>query len=89
MFDADKCGPVRLHDYMDICDAMALTPQGIEALTGFLMNNMEKILKTVLAGETIVTDVYRLLASKVALDSEIIKVRSARAIERKYKCTFM
>jgi len=53
---------------------MSLTPQGIEALTNFLMNNMEKILKTVLAGEDIVTHIYRVLASKVALDNEIIKV---------------
>lgn len=74
LFDSDKYGPVRLQDYKDICNAMSLTPQGIEALTNFLMNNMEKILKTVLAGEDIVTHIYRVLASTVALDNEIIKV---------------
>lgn len=75
IFDSNNNGPVRLQDYKDICNAMSLTPQGIEALTNFLLNNMEKILRTILSGELIVTHTYRILASKVALDSEILKVR--------------
>lgn len=75
LFDYDKGGPVRLQDFKDICASMSLTPQGIESLTNFLINNIEKILKTIPTGESIVTYMYRVLASKVALDSEIIKVR--------------
>lgn len=75
IFDSTDGGPVRLQDFKDICDAMSLTPQGIEALTNFLMNNIEQILRTVPTGESIVTHMYRLLASKVALDDEILKVR--------------
>lgn len=75
LFDYDKGGPVRLQDFKDICDAMSLTPQGIESLTNFLMNNIERILRTIPTGESIVTYMYMVLASKVALDSEIVKVR--------------
>lgn len=72
--DTDTGGPVRLQDYKDICDAMSSTPQGIEALTNYLMGNIEGILSTIPTGEGIVTYMYWLLATKVALDSEIIKV---------------
>lgn len=65
---------MRLQDYKDICDAMSLTPQGIEAMTNYLMMNMERILRYIPTGDTIVTYMYSVLASKVALDSEIIKV---------------
>ncbi|VVC40906.1 Hypothetical protein CINCED_3A003082 [Cinara cedri] len=71
LFDSDKGGPVHLQDFKDICAAMSLTPEGIDASTTFLMNNIAKILKTMLSGESIVTYMYRVLASKVALDSEI------------------
>lgn len=74
LFKRDDGGPVRLQDFKDICAAMALTPEGIDASTAFLTNNIERILKTMLPGEGIVTNMYRTLASKVALDSEIIKV---------------
>lgn len=63
-----------MQDFKDICAAMALTPEGIDASTTFLTDNIAKILKTMLSGESIVTYMYRTLASKVALDSEIIKV---------------
>lgn len=65
---------VRLQDYKDICKAMSLTPQGIEALTNFLMINMERILRYIPTGDSIVMYIYSVLASKVAIDSEIIKV---------------
>lgn len=39
------------------------------------MNNIEHILRTVPTGESIVTYVYRILASRVALDDEILQVR--------------
>jgi len=74
LYDINAGGPVRLQDYKDICAAMSLTPQGIEALTNYLINNIEKILKTIPTGDSIVMYMYWLLASKVALDSEIIKV---------------
>jgi len=76
LFDSNNDGPVRLQDFKDICDAMSLTPQGIEALTNFLMNNLERILRQIPTGESIVTYMYRILASKVALDVEIAKVRN-------------
>lgn len=76
LFDFNTGGPIRLQDFKDICDAMSLTPQGIEASTNFLMNNMERILRQIPTGESIVTYMYRVLASKVALDIEIAKVRS-------------
>lgn len=75
LFDSNTGGPVRLQDFKDICDSMSLTPQGIEALTNFLMNNIERILRQIPTGESIVTYMYRILASKVALDVEIAKVR--------------
>lgn len=65
---------MRLQDYKDICDAMSLTPQGIEAMTNYLMMNMERILRYIPTGDMIVMYMYSVLASKVALDSEIIKV---------------
>jgi hypothetical protein len=73
-------GPVRLQDFKDICDAMSLTPQGIEVSTNFLLNNIERILKTVPTGESIVTNMYQILASRVALDDEILKVRLIRSL---------
>jgi len=39
------------------------------------MNNIERILRQIPTGESIVTYMYRILASKVALDVEIAKVR--------------
>lgn len=75
IFSSSNGGPVRLQDFKDICDAMSLTPQGIEALTNFLMNNLEKMLRQISTGESIVKYMYRVLASKVALDTEIAKVR--------------
>lgn len=74
LFNSTNGGPVRLQDYNDICDAMSLTPQGIDALTNFLINNIEKILRTIPTGQSIVTYTYKVLAAKVALDIEIIKV---------------
>lgn len=74
LFDSNTGGPVRLQDFKDICDAMSLTPHGIEALTNFLINNIEQILRQIPTGESIVTYMYRILASKVALDVEIAKV---------------
>lgn len=71
-------GPVRLQDFKDICIAMSLTPQGIEALSNFLLDNIEKTLKTVPTGQSIVEYMYSVLASKVVTDNEIIKVRSNR-----------
>jgi len=76
LFDSNTGGPVRLQDFKDICDAMSLTPQGIGALTDFLINNIEQILRQIPTGESIVTYMYRILASKVALDIEIAKVSS-------------
>lgn len=67
---------MRLQDYKDICDAMSLTPQGIEVMTNYLMINIEQILRYIPTGESIVMYMYSVLASKVALDKEIIKVYS-------------
>lgn len=68
--------PVRLQDFKEICDAMSLTPEGIEALLDFLINYVRRICWTVPNGENIVKYMYSMLASKVAFDSEIRKVRS-------------
>lgn len=74
LFESNTGGPIRLQDFKDICDAMSLTPQGIEASTNFLMNNIERILRQIPTGESIVKYMYNVLASKVALDVEIAKV---------------
>lgn len=66
-----------MQDFKDICAAMSLTPEGIDASTTFLMNNIARILKTMLPGESVVTYMYRILASKVALDSEIKRVSAS------------
>ncbi|XP_060860635.1 glutamyl aminopeptidase-like [Metopolophium dirhodum] len=91
LFDSNTGGPVRLQDFKDICDAMSLTPQGIEALTNFLMNNIERILRQIPTGESIVTYMYRILASKVALDIEIAKLtnlKNAAGLPPKIKASF-
>uniref|UniRef100_A0A2S2PB91 glutamyl aminopeptidase n=2 Tax=Schizaphis graminum TaxID=13262 RepID=A0A2S2PB91_SCHGA len=91
LFDINTGGPVRLQDFKDICDAMSLTPQGIEALTNFLMNNIERILRQIPTGESIVTYIYRILASKVALDIEIAKLthlKNAAGLPPKIKASF-
>jgi len=72
--DTDAGGPVRLQDYRDVCDAMSATPQGIDALADYLTGNLEGILRTVPTGESVVTYMYWLLATRVALDGEIVKV---------------
>lgn len=91
LFDSNTGGPIRLQDFKDICDAMSLTPQGIEALTNFLMNNLERMLKQIPTGESIVTYMYRILASKVALDIEIAKLinlKNAAGLPPKIKASF-
>lgn len=79
IFHRDR-GPVRLQDFKEICDAMSLTPEGIEAMTNFLLYNIRRICWTVPNGENIVRYMYNQLASKVSLDREIIKVRSNRSL---------
>lgn len=75
IFDAENMGPMHLQDFKDVCGAMSLTPQGIEALTNFLIDNIEKLLRTLPTGQSIVENMYSVLASKVATDNEIIKVK--------------
>jgi len=59
---------------MSIVNAIPLTPLGIDVRYEFLSINLNRILKEVKNGESIVTGIYSILASSVNDDDEIEKV---------------
>jgi len=73
MFDGYD-SPIRPQDFRVIYQTLATTPSGISALIEFLTNKFDRIVKEVYNGEQVVKSIYSLLASRVALDEEILKV---------------
>lgn len=77
-------GPIRPQDHRVIYQTLARTPSGVAALIEFLAGQWNRTLNDVVNGEQVVTSVYALLASKVADDDEIAKVRFvAYALKRR------
>lgn len=74
MFNGYK-GPILPQDFRVIYKTLAQTPQGILALIEFLSTKLDQIVNEVINGEQVVTSIYSLLASKVAGNEEITKVR--------------
>lgn len=66
--------PIRPQDFRVIYQTLASTPQGIAAMIDFLTKKLDRIVNQVINGETVVTSIYSLLASRVARDEEIKKV---------------
>lgn len=74
MFDGYD-GPIRPQDFRVIYQTLVTTPQGITALIDFLTNKLDRIVAEIINGEQVATAIYSLLASRVATNDEITKVR--------------
>lgn len=73
MFDGYNA-PIRPQDFRVIYQTIPSTPVGISVMTEFLTNKLDRIVKEVINGEIVVTSMYSILASRVALKDEILKV---------------
>lgn len=73
-------GKIRQQDYKAVFKAVASTSLGIDVLLNFLKENSEKICNEIPNGESVATELYSILISKVSLDTEIIKVISCKAL---------
>jgi len=73
MFDGHD-GPVRPQDFRVVYRTLASSPEGVSALIEFLTGKLDRIVNEVINGEQVAASVYSLLASRVALDEEILKV---------------
>lgn len=73
MFDGYN-GPIRPQDFRVIYRTVPSSPIGISALTEFLTTKLDRIVKEVINGEQVATSIYSILASRVALNEEILKV---------------
>jgi len=69
-------GPISPQDFRVIYHTFASTPQGIGALIEFLTTKLDRIVNEIINGEQVATSIYALLASSVARDEEIQKVRA-------------
>lgn len=75
-------GPIRPQDFNVIYQTIAESPQGISALTQFLTTKLVQIVNEIVNGERVATSIYSILTSRVALDEEILKVRSNKLVVR-------
>lgn len=67
-------GPIRPQDFKAVYRSLGVTPEGISALTKFLTDKLDRIIKEVVNGKKIATSIYSTLASRVSLKEEIAKV---------------
>lgn len=67
-------GPFRPQDYKDIIIAVSSTPNGLNVLIDFLVQNINNFSRQLADGDDIAIFIYSVCASKSALDSEIIRV---------------
>lgn len=70
-------GPIKEKDYGAVVSALSVTPLGIETLQEFLKNHLNDTLKTN-DGESTVTFIYSILASKAATHFDVEKVSTYR-----------
>jgi len=73
IFDGPQ-GPFKTKDYRAIISAVSKTSLGLDVIYEFLSNNLNKTIKEVPDGESIITHMYSILASKITTDNEIEKV---------------
>jgi len=73
MFEGHN-GPIRPQDFRVIYRTLASSPKGISALIEFLTDKLHRIVNEIINGEQVAASIYSLLASRVALDEEILKV---------------
>ncbi|XP_050519995.1 uncharacterized protein LOC126893642 [Daktulosphaira vitifoliae] len=74
-------GKIRQQDFKTVFKAVASTTLGIDVLLNFLDENSEKICNELPNGESVATDLYSILVSKVSLDTEINKINKIRQKE--------
>ncbi|XP_050434254.1 aminopeptidase N-like [Adelges cooleyi] len=66
---------IRPQDYNTVVNAMASTPLGIKVLLNYLQKNVHQFCNEIDNGKYIATSIFKILASKVALDDEVDKIR--------------
>lgn len=67
-------GPIRPQDYNDVFIAISSTPNGLNVLIDFLIENLNNISSNLTDGDNIAIFIYTICASKAALDNEILRV---------------
>lgn len=77
--------PIETQDYEAFFSGLSLTPSGINALIKFLQTNLTDIVEKVKHGETMITTIYSILASKVSTEDEIAEVKTFILTNRKNK----
>lgn len=68
--------PIRPQDFQDIYQPLASSPEGVSALVNLLDDKLDSILNEIIDGDQVAMYIYSLVASRVAFDEDILKVKT-------------